>query len=79
MKMLVEIDTEVEVVVPKRLVLHGPSSLAGAMLRSPQPAPVRPMTEEQIRAMCSHDWVFDTVKQWVRITEAHHGIRSEGA
>ena len=34
-----------------------------------------PMTEEQIRSMCKQGWVFETVKQWVRIIEAHHGIK----
>ena len=42
--------------------------------------PVRvPMTEEQIRSMCKQGWVFETVKQWVRIIEAHHGITAQGA
>ena len=34
-----------------------------------------PMTEEQIRSMCKQEWVFEAVKQWVRIIEAHHGIK----
>ena len=38
-----------------------------------------PMTEEQIRSMCKQGWVFETVKQWVRIIEAHHGITAQGA
>ena len=33
-----------------------------------------PLTDEQIRAMCKEPWVFETAKQWVRITEQHHGI-----
>ena len=33
-----------------------------------------PLTDEHIRAMCKESWVFETVKQWVRITEQHHGI-----
>ena len=33
-----------------------------------------PLTDEQIRAMCKESWVFETAKQWVRITEQHHGI-----
>lgn len=47
--------------------------------RTPQPTQAQagavPLTDEQIRAMCKESWVFDTVKQWVRITEQHHGIR----
>ena len=39
------------------------------------PAVVEPLTDEQIRAMCKESWVFETVKQWVRITEQHHGIK----
>lgn len=33
-----------------------------------------PMTEEKIRSLCKEDWVFETVKQWVRIVETHHSI-----
>lgn len=33
-----------------------------------------PLTDGQIRAMCKESWVFETAKQWVRITEQHHGI-----
>lgn len=36
-----------------------------------------PMTDEQIRSMCKQGWVFETVKQWVRIIEAHHGITAQ--
>jgi Lar family restriction alleviation protein len=39
---------------------------------------VEPLTDEQIRGMCKHGWVFETVKQWVRIVEACHGIHSRG-
>lgn len=42
---------------------------------TPQPAVREPLTDEQIRAMCKESWVFETVKQWVRITEQHHGIK----
>ena len=35
------------------------------------------MTDEQIRSMCKQGWVFETVKQWVRIIEAHHGITAQ--
>ena len=46
---------------------------------TPQPTRARavavPLTDEQIRAMCKESWVFETVKQWVRITEQHHGIK----
>ncbi len=47
---------------------------------SPQPAQrpaAVPMTEERIRSMCKQGWVFETVKQWVRIIEAHHGITAQ--
>ena len=44
----------------------------------PQPTQAQaravPLTDEQIRAMCKEPWVFETAKQWVRITEQHHGI-----
>lgn len=33
------------------------------------------LTDEQIRPMCKESWVFETVKQWVRIVEAAHGIQ----
>lgn len=36
-----------------------------------------PMTDGQIRSMCKQGWVFETVKQWVRIIEAHHGISAQ--
>lgn len=38
-----------------------------------------PMTAEQIRSMCKQGWVFETVRQWVRIIEAHHGITAQCA
>ena len=41
-----------------------------------QIAPQRkPLTDEEIRPMCKESWVFETVKQWVRIVEAAHGIQ----
>jgi hypothetical protein len=36
-----------------------------------------PMTDEQIRARCKHDWTFETVRQWVRITEQFHNIKGK--
>lgn len=33
-----------------------------------------PLTDEWIRSMCKESWVFNTVKKWVRIVEAAHGI-----
>lgn len=35
----------------------------------------KPLPNSWIRSMCAQPWVFDTVKQWVRITEAAHGIK----
>lgn len=35
-----------------------------------------PMTDEQIRSMCKQGWVFETARQWVRVIEAHHGIKA---
>lgn len=46
-------------------LLHPTQAQAGAV----------PLMDEQIRAMCKESWVFETVKQWVRITEQHHGIK----
>lgn len=34
-----------------------------------------PMADEQIRSMCKQGWVFETVRQWVHVIEAHHGIK----
>lgn len=36
-----------------------------------------PMTDEQIRSMCKQGWVFETVRQWVHVIEAHHGITAQ--
>ncbi len=36
-----------------------------------------PMTDEQIRSMCKQGWVFETVRQWVHVIEAHHGITTQ--
>lgn len=41
-----------------------------------RPAAV-PMTDEQIRSMCKQGWVFETVRQWVHVIEAHHGISTQ--
>lgn len=45
------------------------------LFAAPHPVERKPLTDEQIRSMCAQPWVFDTVKQWVRITEAAHGIK----
>ena len=45
---------------------------------TPQPVVREPLTDEQIRAMSKESWVFETVKQWVRITEQLHGITQKG-
>jgi hypothetical protein len=42
-----------------------------ASLKTPAP---QPLTDEQIKSMCKELWVFETIKQWVRIIEAAHGI-----
>ena len=36
-----------------------------------------PLTDEWIRSRCKESWIFDTVKQWVRMTEAAHGIKGK--
>ena len=28
------------------------------------------LTDEEIKPLCGHPWVFETVKQWVQIIEA---------
>ena len=33
-----------------------------------------PMPEEVIRIMCKQPWLFETVQQWIRITERYHNI-----
>jgi hypothetical protein len=43
---------------------------------TPRPGRV-PMTDEQIRSMCKQGWVFETVRQWVHVVEAHHGITAQ--
>ena len=53
-------------------------SEARSLLASAPPAPQakpQPLSDEQIKAMCKQTWVFETVKQWVRIIEAAHGIK----
>ena len=55
-----------------------PEDVAGLPLlyTAPPPQVVRePLTDDRIRSMCAQPWVFDTAKQWVRITEAAHGIK----
>lgn len=47
----------------------------GALYFAPLPNAVgKPLSDEQILSMCAQSWVFETVKQWVRIVETHHGI-----
>ena len=36
-----------------------------------------PLTDEQIRSRCKESWIFDAAKQWVRMTEAEHGIKGD--
>jgi len=51
------------------------SALLKACSATPSPqAEKQPLSDEWIRSMCKQGWVFDTVKQWVRVTEAAHGI-----
>jgi hypothetical protein len=33
-----------------------------------------PLTDDWIRSKCKQTWVFETAKQWVRMTEEAHGI-----
>lgn len=41
--------------------------------------PVRePLTDSWILERCAQSWVFETAKQWVRMTEAAHGITQGG-
>lgn len=46
---------------------------------APQPTQAQagavPLTDEWIRSMCKEPWIFESAKQWVRITEAAHGIK----
>lgn len=37
-----------------------------------------PLSDEWIRALCKEGWVFETVKQWVHVIEAAHGITKTG-
>ena len=46
-------------------------------LQPKQASVLVPMTDDQIRSMCKQGWVFETVKQWARIIEAHHGIKQK--
>lgn len=49
-----------------------------ALYTTPQPSQSQagavPLTDGWIRSRCKESWIFDTVKQWVRMTEAAHGI-----
>jgi hypothetical protein len=36
--------------------------------------PTVPLTDDWIRSKCKQTWVFETAKQWVRMTEEAHGI-----
>ena len=56
-----------------------PDELRRAILALRPAQQAVPMTDEQIRSMCKQGWVFETVKQWVRIIEAHHDITAQGA
>jgi hypothetical protein len=51
--------------------------LDGALLYTHPQQASEPMTDEQIRARCKHDWTFETVRQWVRITEQFHNIKGK--
>lgn len=42
---------------------------------APQPVEREPLTDEWIRSRCKESWIFDTAKQWVRMTEAAHYIK----
>ncbi len=42
---------------------------------APQPVAREPLTDEWIRSRCIESWIFDTAIQWVRMTEAAHGIK----
>ena len=42
--------------------------------KNPQPA-AQALTDEWIRSRCIESWIFDTAVQWVRMTEAAHGIK----
>lgn len=54
---------------------HAEEALAAARTQ-----PVRePLTDSWILERCAQSWVFETAKQWVRMTEAAHGITKKGA
>ena len=50
------------------------AALIAAALTQPTRAQSVPLTDEWIRSRCKESWIFDTVKQWVRMTEVAHGI-----
>ena len=39
--------------------------------------PHNPLTDEWIRTRCDQAWVFETVKHWIRLAEAAHGIKEQ--
>lgn len=45
------------------------------LIASPQPVEREPLSDEWIRSRCKESWIFDTAKQWIRMTEAAHGIK----
>ena len=55
------------------------AALIAAALTQPTHAQSVPLTDEWIRSRCKESWIFDTAKQWVRMTEAAHGITKEGS
>ena len=60
--------------------LHLEAQAWGPLADTPQPIRAQsvPLTDEWIRSRCKESWIFDTAKQWVRMTEAAHGITKEG-
>lgn len=51
--------------------------LEGELQDRAQATQAVPMTDEQIRSMCKQGWVFETVRQWVHVIEAHHDITAQ--
>jgi len=58
---------------------HRPKQRSGGewepLYAAPTAPAQQPLTDEQIKSMCKEPWVFETVKQWVHIIEAAHGIK----
>ena len=46
----------------------------GKELAALKAQPAVPLTDDWIRSKCKQTWVFETAKQWVRMTEEAHGI-----